>query len=119
VLITRYFTEQELEEKTLQVPYSCMMLTKAGVEVILKDADELRDVCVQMQLGMALEHMVKLYDETYLVLDSESMTCHVRKYFYTPAGEQKPTRMGVAIRAEELQAIYGKLPMMIRELRDD
>ena len=111
VLMTRYYSEKEAESKLLQVPYRCMMITREGVELMLSAADELWDLCIQMQFGLPINHKVRLHDNMYVVLDGKCNTCHIRRYFQTkPSGEPRPTRMGITIRPQELSALIRILP---------
>ena len=125
LMITRYYSDDEMEQKGLQVPTETLLQ-----HVNHKRSGENDGRGTQMMFGLPVDFKVCLYNENYLALDSESMTCHMRKYLinkfkkvvylYTSALQvETRTRMGVAIRPEELQAIYTKLSVMYRELRDD
>ena len=83
---------------------------------MIDEARELSEICAHMNIGIPVEHKTRLFGETFLVLEGNTMTCHIRRYFKSADNKHLPTRMGVTMHPTELLNLMKILPQMHSQL---
>lgn len=135
LMLTRFFTTSELEQRrlaaqrdgrtdTLTAPYSHMSIPLEGGEIIRERKEELQILVTRLCAGDDLEEdecMVRLSRSTatsnrlFIKLDSDTSTVHVRKFWRDMySHEWKANKAGVTISPQEFARLLMHIDDMMR-----
>ena len=120
VNIVRYFSQEEMNVKyerareegrasSYVAPYISQTIPREAGEILQERRDDIVESIIKVKNGEDLESdedMIKLgrSDDCrlFLKIDSDTSTCHIRKYWVDNQGELKPTQRGVCVSCDEL-----------------
>lgn len=115
-VITRYFTEKEMEAKKSALlnqgktvsfvpPFASQQIPKEAVRSLLDMKDDLIDLIMRVHGGEELdedEALIQLHNELYMKLDCDSSIVHIRKFWFsTSEKKMMPHKRGVTITLDE------------------
>ena len=97
VVVTRFFTEAELDRKrddfkkagksvAVVTPFASQQVSKKAVFTLLDRKDTIIDLIINLSGGEDLDEtscMIKLENELYLRLDADYSLCHLRRFWWS------------------------------------
>lgn len=119
LVLCRYFTEEELEQKTSRFAFAAICIDIDIVNKIIAEKAKIEQKLEELAIGLPIgNEKIALGQDIYLTLDSETSTAQVRRFWHSPTG-LAPTRTGVSLSASEMMNFLAECVSLAKDMIKD